>query len=86
MARALVETTICDLCGKPASEVLNFKSRSGKSLQLDVCRTDAASLETKAHTPRRGRRPGASVKTTSAKKTARKTPRKSARKATRKKS
>jgi topoisomerase IA-like protein len=69
MASAMVETTICDVCGKPADGTLNFKARNGKSLQLDVCAADAADLEGKAHAPRRGRRPGTVVKKTAAKKT-----------------
>lgn len=75
MATARIETTICDVCGKRADQTLNFKARSGKSLQLDVCTADAADLEGKAHAPRRGRRPGSVAKKTAVKKTAaKKTP------------
>jgi hypothetical protein len=73
MATALVQTTVCDICGKPATETLNFKD-AGKSYQLDICVADLRDLMNKAHTPRRGRRPGSSSKATAARKPARKKP------------
>jgi hypothetical protein len=71
MATALVQTTICDICGKPATETLNFKD-AGKSYQLDICVADLRDLTKKAHSPRRGRRPGSTSKSTAVRKPARK--------------
>ncbi len=73
MATALVQTTVCDICGKPATETLNFKV-GGKSYQLDICVADLRDLTSKAHAPRRGRRPGSTSKATAARRPARKKP------------
>lgn len=73
MATALMRTTVCDICGKPATETLNFK-QNGKSYQLDICVADLRDLTGKAHAPRRGRRPGSSSKATAVRKPARKKP------------
>ena len=54
---------VCDVCGRPATETVTI--RVGKrSFVKDFCSTHLSELTAGARAPRRGRRPGAAVKTT----------------------
>ncbi len=60
---------VCDTCGKPAVESVKF-SLNGKNLVKDFCAQHLAELVKGARAPKRGRRPGTTVRKTTAKKTA----------------
>jgi hypothetical protein len=49
---------VCDECGRPAETSVTFRAR-GRSLALDLCAQHLNEIVSRAHAPRRGRRPAA---------------------------
>ena len=85
MAVKMVEARVCDFDDEMATQTITFRAPDGRNLQLDVCDSTMRELVRKAHTPRRGRKPGSkNTARSSGKATARKTARKTARRTTKK--
>jgi hypothetical protein len=62
MAEAMV--VVCDTCGKPAEKSVTFRL-DGRNLQKDLCGNHVAELVKGARPPRRGRRPGSVIASSS---------------------
>jgi hypothetical protein len=70
MAQAIM--LVCDVCGKPEAKTVTIRVGE-RNLQKDFCAKHLAELIQGARTPKRGRRPGSTSKSTAASKpTARK--------------
>ena len=67
MAQAM--TLVCDVCGKPEAKTVTIRVNT-RNLQKDFCSKHLAELIQGARTPKRGRRPGSSSKSSSASKPA----------------
>lgn len=67
MAQAI--TLVCDVCGRPEAKTVTIRVNS-RNLQKDFCSRHLAELIQGARTPKRGRRPGSSSKSSSASKPA----------------
>ena len=57
---------VCDACGRPAAETVTIRVKRGNFVK-DLCATHTNELVAGARKPRRGRRPGSTVKKTVAK-------------------
>ena len=67
MATAMRSVTVCDFDGQLATTTITFRGPDGGSYQLDVCDGTLREFMRKAHTPRRGRKPGTTNEKTTAK-------------------